>query len=198
VRRPQKPFTVEVKRGGRKSPPGAKAPGKLSRAPTAEDVFKAKPALANQPTKEESAAKADAKKPAGRILMSLLPEPAPEPVVADAPAPKRRGRPPGSANVKKAYGYRRRSLRDSGDAPSVTPVEIAPQAPQPAPGIRRAETGVSRSAALALRQDAPDDARRAKKTALKAARLNHEQRAEVVTHLARGDRWKRRLQKILW
>jgi hypothetical protein len=176
VGRSQKPFTVEVKRGrkGAPSPQPAVAPKPLKTREPAAAVIERQPVAPPSPPR--------------RILDAIEPPPAP---VAAAelqsansnPDKPRRGRPPKSATA------------------------VAPRKPgrprrDPA---RETRIFVEKAAVIAASAEAPIVAppalapvHREAKTTSKHGHVSHIARAEAATSLPRGERWKRRVPKVLW
>ncbi len=100
MKRELKPFVVEVKRGKRRSPFGARV--EMLNAKPSEASRRADLALFAASSSEPVLSKSLATEALGRILPSLI-EVTPEPdVVRDEIAPRRRGRKPGSKNKPKA------------------------------------------------------------------------------------------------
>jgi len=232
VRRPQKPFTVEVKRAGR-TPLSAPPPVKPKpRELTVDDVFKPRSAAADEVFKQRDPAPS---KPTGRILDTLTPEPVVEPqpeflelpeVEPEAPVERRM-----KAAAKAAPQLRRTSTSvveavetaalpvkaRRGRPPKVIaskdlaatdlsePVRIIAADEEPAlpavvvAAVEPALAPVDFPYLAPLRgQAAPLSERGARKAALHPGRLTHSIRAETAENLPRGERWKRRLPKVLW
>jgi hypothetical protein len=190
VRRPQKPFAVEVKRG--KKSVASVFPAIKSKQPAtaafalAEAKFAA--GLEQKPELEQA-------RPQRRILESIAPAPvAPSVIAVISEAPlaeealadlpkRRRGRPPKLAGAKP----------DAARAPRREPVFFKPAARQ-----------VLRAADQPVALVAPPREAKASATPGNGHGLNghghvtHEARAEQAGELRRGDRWKRRLPKVLW
>lgn len=178
LRRPLKPFAVEVRRGKKNAAQGASA-FPLKAPPPAPTV--AAPILATP-------VKAEAAKPPRRILEAIEPTPAPEPVLAepaaeiwaepsapDASSPK--------TSLPKAAALKPRRIREA------NVVRIA------APERRRpvdvfVEPVAERAAEIVVPVFARPSEK--KKTTFHAARV------EESASLKRGERWKRRLPKVLW
>jgi hypothetical protein len=192
VRRPQKPFTVEVKKvrkGGFARFLGAGP--QWSESDLAEEAPKDQPApLQSAPPRAEPA-------PPRRILEAIAPasdavaadEPgsdaarvtSPEPAGETETKPRRRGRPPKIVTV--AGGP------ESVAAPKVRAVP-APRKKSPAmksrPAIELVTPVVAAPAPAPISAPEPN------------ARVAQSNRAEAASNLPRGERWKRRLPKVLW
>ena len=101
MKRDLKPFVVEVKRGKRR--PSFLGQFEDKTTTMNEATRRAELALFTAPPGDTAAAQMKAQESAGRILPSLIePEPADE-IVLDDPAPRRRGRKPGSKNKPKLH-----------------------------------------------------------------------------------------------
>jgi hypothetical protein len=186
VRRPQKPFTVEVKKvrkGGFARFLGAGP--QWSESDLAEDAPKDQPSPQAAPPRAEPA-------PPRRILEAIepvsesapAPEGSPEPVGEIETKPRRRGRPPKvvaiaadeqpavAPKVRAARAPRKKShaIEISPEIELVRPVVATPPAPVFAPAS----------------------------TPEPSVRVAQANRAEAAGSLPRGERWKRRLPKVLW
>jgi hypothetical protein len=203
VGRPQKPFTVEVRRGrkGAASPHQAAAPKPLK--------TKERPAAAvaeRQPV-------APAPQPAPRRILDAI-EPLPTPVEVEIEeahlAKPRRGRPPKSANAatpRKPGRPRRNPVRDtaiavetavlSSGTTTVAAVASAETATGAAPA---AQTSWKHATKTELRAQAPSANGRASNPVQTSTHghVSHVDRAEAAAGLPRGERWKRRVPKVLW
>jgi len=193
---------------------------KKQRELTVDDVFKPKAAVAASDVAKE---RDHSPKPTGRILDTLPPEPVFEPQAAllqpDAPEPAVEARvaPKAKAATKVAPQAKRASTIVSGPneaAPvkarrgrppkdrSAVPVVSSPAQTLAAP-VRPTVTAAHPAPAAFVYPDpgqiiAPSSERGVKKAALHAGRLTHGIRAEIASFLPRGERWKRRLPKVLW
>ncbi len=228
--RPQKPFTVEVKRGRR----GALA---------------TRPVVASKPTKPLGAKlaplpeprPAPAAPPSPRRILDAI-EPAIKTSVveaaatvgeaagiedASAPLKRRRGRPPKAASVPQAAsspassrvargGARVRKEPMASAAVAVMPVAAIPVATMPVAATPLAATPLAATTAAPPREaravhangripavegSAAQGAKtQGAKTQARAAsgRITHGDRVEAATSLPRGERWKRRVPKVLW
>ena len=179
--RSQKPFVVEVKRGRKGAASGRSIvlPKSLEAAPGARAEARVRPP---EPPK-------DAVKPPRRILDAIEPVPAPAQVLESAvlelaavavdPLNRRRGRPAKTARVPAQESER----------PVVARKEEAPIARR----VRR--EFVFKPENIVVLAAPPRDV----KIALRAhGHVTHVERAEVADSLPRGERWKRRLPKVLW
>ena len=184
--RSQKPFVVEVKRGRKGAASGRSIvlPKSLEAAPGARAEARVRPP---EPPK-------DAVKPPRRILDAIEPVPAPAQVLESAvlesavletaavavdPLKRRRGRPAKTARVPAQESER----------PVVARKEEAPIARR----VRR--EFVFKPENIVVLAAPPRDV----KIALRAhGHVTHVERAEVADSLPRGERWKRRLPKVLW
>ncbi len=185
--RPQKPFVVEVKRGRRG---GVSAlPTTMLKEPAPEAIAERRPAPPREPPK-----------PQRRILDAIEPAPAPqlvsEPVSTVAvglvdPPKRRRGRPPKAAaapapETKRPVVARRvkapvvpvarREFLPVPDRHTAASVMVAP----------RVETK------KVIRVDGNANGH------MTHGHMTHGDRLEAATALPRGERWKRRLPKVLW
>jgi hypothetical protein len=182
VRRTLKPFSVEVKRG-------------RNSAASAAPVFFSK--LARQPAapveKRPAMAAPEPAKPQRRILEAIVTESAPAPeAVTEAPVTRnsllaesvkpRRGRPPkveARKDTATIYTFARREV--VAVAKAVAPVAATPR----------------KSKHAVVAQDAPVE--HSAPVELSAhGHVNHAERVEKATSLPPGERWKRRLPKVLW
>ena len=185
MRRPQKPFSVEVKRGRK---------GAASGAPTF--ISKPEPHVVPTAEKRQATPPPEPAKPQRRILEAIEPERAAAPAAAEAPVTRaslfaesvkpRRGRPPKVALVpapvaerpkvaarnepSAVYSYVRREV-----FAVVEPVVHAGATPHKA----------KHAAALVGQTE-------------HVGHVTHAARVEAATSLPRGERWKRRLPKVLW
>jgi hypothetical protein len=220
VRRPQKPFTVEVKKvrkGGfarflgagpqwnesdlveeapKEQPaPSRAAPPRAEPAPPPRRILEAIEPLSGSSPADEAAAGAD---------NSL------EPVGETEAKPRRRGRPPKAAPIADGDETAAvvRKVR-AAPAPSKKPSAPAPREKSraPAPSKKpRAPTANKKSRAtesgqieIALPIAAPPVPVSAPASAPEpTARVAQSHRAEAANGLPRGERWKRRLPKVLW
>lgn len=103
MKRGKRPFTVEVRRSGSKRPVLPEADtGGMSLDP--EVLRRAEEALGQTRDEIQPSGQTETLRPKGRILPNLT-EPPPEvPMAEEIPAPRRRGRPPGSKNKPKLPG----------------------------------------------------------------------------------------------
>jgi hypothetical protein len=145
-------------------------------------------------------------KPQRRILEAIVTEPAPAPeAVTEAPVTRnsllaesvkpRRGRPPKAAFVEEPVSERPKleARKDSATIYTFTRREVVAVAKPVAPVA--ATPRKSKHAVVA--QDAP--AEHSAPVELSAhGHVNHAERVEKATSLPRGERWKRRLPKVLW
>ena len=133
MKRDLKPFVVEVKRGKRR--PSFLGQFEDKTTTMNEATRRAELALFTAPPGDPAAAQARGQESAGRILPSLIePEPVDD-IVLDDPAPRRRGRKPGSKNKPKLH--QAAGAEDTGRTAARRP------APNPATAIASwlAETG---------------------------------------------------------
>jgi hypothetical protein len=162
MRRPVKPFSVEVRRSGRRAPQPfiapreVQTPHKIEEAPQPDYFTPAGPATPEPPASEQS--------PPRRVLQDLN-EPRHDPLAARLQELEtrlaRRGRPRGSKN-KITRTRTAADLREFFDAPEAPPAPVV-------------------------------------FVAVPFRRRPIEQRfAWIKKKLGRGERWKRRLPKILW
>lgn len=186
MRRPLKPFSVEVKRGRNGSASGAPAILSKLERPAAPAVEK-RPAT---PPPEPA-------KPQRRILEAIVIEPDPGPAAAEAPvtlaslfaepAKPRRGRPPKVARVQ-APVAERPILVARNESPAIT-------------YARREVAAVAEPVARAKRAAGAPSARGGNSAPAEFSahgHVDHAERVEEATGLPRGERWKRRLPKVLW
>jgi hypothetical protein len=194
VRRPQKPFTVEVKKvrkGGFARFLGAGP--QWSETDLAEDAPKEQPTPQAAPPRAEPAPPRAEPAPPRRILEAIepvsesapAPEGSPEPVGEIEAKPRRRGRPPKvvaiaadeeiavAPKVRAVRAPRKKShaIESSPEIELVRPV-AAPPAPAP----------------IFAPASSPEP----------SVRVAQANRAEAASSLPRGERWKRRLPKVLW
>jgi hypothetical protein len=190
VRRPLKPFSVEVKRG--RNGAASATPAFLSKLER-----HAVPAVEKRP----AAPRPDAAKPQRRILEAIVTEPAPEPVVAEALAAPvsvfaesvkpRRGRPPKVERVQ---------------APVIERPKLAPRSEAVVyPFARREIVAVAEpvnyvAATHKVKHAVGGSSAQANASSEFSTHghVNHAARVEEATGLPRGERWKRRLPKVLW
>lgn len=188
MRRTLKPFSVEVKRG-------------RNSAASAAPVFFSKLERHPAPVEKRPAmAPPEPAKPQRRILEAIVMEPAPAPAaVTEAPVTHdslliesvkpRRGRPPKVALVEEPVAERPKveARKDTATIYTFARREVVAVAKPIAPVV--ATPRKSKHAFVA--QDAPVE--------LSAhGHVNHAERVEKATSLPRGERWKRRLPKVLW
>jgi hypothetical protein len=244
VGRPQKPFTVEVRRG-------RKAAAAPQQAVTPKPVKTKEPAAAAVAERQPVASPPP---PPRRILDAIEPDPAPAEAhveVVEALDKPRRGRPPkaetavatrkpGRPRREQTQEPRRESAQDLRSEPAQEAVDLfGTAAPVPEtvvarrkPGRPRRESAVSietkaqtRETAVAprkpgrpRREPAPEIifieraapastppvfVKNVAKPFLRAepsthGHVSHFARAEAATNLPRGERWKRRVPKVLW
>jgi hypothetical protein len=179
VRRPHKPFAVEVKRG-KKSPSRAAVSPALA-FKQAEPSAAVRPPLKARP----AASTPERAKPERRILEAIVEPPTidvAEPVVAPpvvAPRKRRVGRPPKAPRLVEPKVDRVSPPRDE---------EFLVYSHAPREAFFLAES--------------PDlvvtPRRGAKKSPSEAVHVPHGARGEASAGLPRGERWKRRLPKVLW
>lgn len=212
MRRPQKPFSVEVKRARK---------GAVSGTP----VFTAKPALLDVPKAESPIlAPPEREKPRRRILEAI--EPDLPPAVVDEPhfreaaiagaspqaesSKPRRGRPRKIALAPDASPVRANPVRAKSPTRTKSPARVNAST-RAKSGARMESSAVfapTRRESFAIAESAfvapaPREANGA--IASKPARPNnhvghvtHAGRVEAASGLPRGERWKRRLPKVLW
>lgn len=190
MRRPQKPFTVEVKRvrkGAFAKQLGVETP--KTEVPALKEA--SKPPLAAAGLQPDSG-------PTRRILEAIEPPPAsPMDVVANATPRRPRGRPPKTVQnvppkaTKVVAGAKTRAARSEADVNAgptprriVSPAEVSVVYLTP-PLAPARENGASTGASLGASTGA-------------SAGVSHGGRAEAASNLPRGERWKRRLPKVLW
>jgi hypothetical protein len=189
VRRPQKTFVVEVKRARK----GAVA--KILGAETHKIEADPSPGKSNEPLAPELEAPPAEAAPPRRILEAITPPPAPEisdpapelshptPVVTK-PTPRRpRGRPPKSAGATSLP-----TIAAASPAVAKAPRPEAKNRPLAAPRKRLAAAEVVPALPARLPTSAPGP----------TPHVTHGDRVEAATSLPRGERWKRRLPKVLW
>lgn len=177
MRRPQKTFTVEVKRGRKNAPTkilGGETP-KIDAA-AAREPFKPNPPPAAVVLESQPA-------PPRRILEAIEPPPpslfatAPDAATIDSVVAtttiRRRGRPPKPAN----------SVGEGETSRVEAAVKAKPRS-RPLQKVPPVEGAVVVAAAPAK--------------VAQQARVSHGDRAEAAGNLPRGERWKRRLPKVLW
>lgn len=198
MRRPQKPFSVEVKRARKGAASGA--PVFISK-PTPLDTLKAESPIVAPPERE---------KPRRRILEAIEPD---LPLPIDNETGDLDGASPRAESLKPRRG-RPRKIAGAPEAPAArgkSSVRVK-SAVRVKSGARSDNSNVF----AATRRDAfvsieptpvyvapnPQEANRA---APKPARpnnhvghVNHAGRVEAASDLPRGERWKRRLPKVLW
>jgi hypothetical protein len=182
VGRPQKPFTVEVRRG-RKGAPSSPVPA-LAPKPSKkrEPVAKAAVEHEHQPV-------AAPPPPPRRILAAIEQPPAPPPVLVEPQIAKpRRGRPPKS-EIAVAPRKPGRPRRDPPRQIFIEPeAAAAPVGPPPVSLAAPRETNIVHLVAQGSADRVPS----------KHGHISHVDRAEAATCLPRGERWKRRVPKVLW
>ncbi len=181
VGRPQKPFVVEVKRGRR---------GGVATLPTAMP----KPSEPAEAAAERRITPPrEPPKPHRRILDAIEPEPAPvsqlasepvEPVAAD-PLKRKRGRPPKAAGAP-AQATKRPAVARREQAP-VVPVARRDFLPVPIVHVAPSPEGKT-----PVRIDSHANGH------MTHGHMTHGDRMEAATALPRGERWKRRLPRVLW
>lgn len=185
--RPQKPFVVEVKRGRR---------GGVATLPTAMP----KP---SEPAPEAAAERRlapprEPPKPHRRILDAIEPEPAPvsqlasEPAdtVAADPLKRKRGRPPKAAGVP-TQATKRPAVARRAQAPVVPVVR---RDFQPVPDVHVAPLPEAKTT---VRANGHADGH-ADGHMMTHGHMTHGDRMEAANALPRGERWKRRLPRVLW
>jgi hypothetical protein len=205
VGRPQKPFVVEVKRGRK-----GVASGRSNVLPKSLAGLSDAKVEARKPARPPATLK-EAAKPPRRILDALDQELAPmlDPAVEVAatvavdPPKRRRGRPVKAAHVPAVETERQVVVRK----PVVLPKPVSvrkPVAVQKPVAVRKEEAPVARRArheflyapenivVLAAPLREPKAAPRAH------GHVTHGDRVEEAGALPRGERWKRRLPKVLW
>jgi hypothetical protein len=214
VRRPQKPFTVEVKKvrkGGFARFLGAGP--QWNESDLVEEAPKEQPAPAPS---RAAPPRAEPAPPPRRILEAIEPlsgsSPADEaavgadnslePVGETEAKPRRRGRPPKAAPIADGDETAAvvRKVR-AAPAPSKKPRAPAPSKKPRAPTAnkksRATESGLQIEIALPIA--APPAPVSAPASAPEpTARVAQSHRAEAANGLPRGERWKRRLPKVLW
>jgi hypothetical protein len=188
VGRPQKPFVVEVKRGRRGAVSGLPTAMLKLPEPAPEAAAERRPAPPREPPK-----------PQRRILDAIEPAPAPvvlepglEPVeaVASDPLKRRRGRPPKAAGVP-AQASKRPAAERREQKPVVA---VARREFLPVPVAHAAPTG---EAKIIVRANG-HVAGHVTQGHMTHGHVTHVERVEAATALPRGERWKRRLPKVLW
>jgi hypothetical protein len=194
VRRPQKPFSVEVKRG--RNGAASAAPAFFSKL-----VRHAVPAVEKRPATPSP----EPAKPQRRILEAIEMEPAPAPAAEEAPVSRaslfaesvrpRRGRPPKAARVEEPEAERPKLVarNDSATIYTFTRREVVavaePVVPVAATASKTKRAVVAQSAPIGNSASVELSAH---------GHVNHAERVEEATSLPRGERWKRRLPKVLW
>lgn len=194
MKRGKRPFTVEVRRSGAKRA-GFPEPDNSGMSLDPEVLRRAEEALGQGREEIQSADSSESDRPRGRILPNLT-EPPPEvPMAEEIPAPRRRGRPPGSKNKAKAPGAQPQlagAPKRRGRPPKIRPEPVdrpawftppAPQSPAaPARGFAADQQETSVTAEL-------------------VALPRKERRMSTIlgrwvygTVPTRGERWKRRLR----
>jgi len=191
MKRPIKPFVVEVRKGQKKGdepvqtsqPKPAPKPG--PRNASGDDALRRAQAMLFSPSPAPSPAPAEVTPPGrtGRILASLD-EPTP-PVVADAPA-RKRGRPPGSLNKPKSEAKAPAGAPKRRGRPPKNP-------PQPLRQIDPVPAQAPTNPAFEPRAAGPAPARLPRKLQ-QLIGLETDQLAEQVARIPAGERWKRRLR----
>jgi hypothetical protein len=192
VRRPQKPFSVEVKRG--RNGAASAAPAFFSKL-----VRQAVPVVEKRPATPAP----ELAKPPRRILEAIEMEPAPATAVEEAPVSRaslfaesikpRRGRPPKVAPVEEPV-VERPKLVARNDSATIytfarreTVAVSAPVAPVAATPSKTKHAVVAQAAPTGTLAEPSAH-----------GHVNHAERVEEATSLPRGERWKRRLPKVLW
>jgi hypothetical protein len=220
VRRPQKPFTVEVKKvrkGGFARFLGSGP--QWNESDLAEEAPKEQPAPSRAtPPRAEPAP------PPRRILEAIEPlsgsvpddkaaeasETSLEPVGQIEAKPRRRGRPPKAAPIadgaetavaRKVRAAPAPRKKRSAPAPSKKPSAPAPNKKSRAPAqnkkSRATESGPQIEIALPIAAP-PAPVSTPALAPAPAARVAQSHRVEAASGLPRGERWKRRLPKVLW
>jgi hypothetical protein len=208
VARSQKPFVVEVKRGRRGV---VVAPFTVvPKAPDAALKTAAEASFAPPP---------EPPKPPRRILDAIEPEPVVlavpevEPFAADPPK-RRRGRPPKVPGTPPSPRKQEPAIAEREETPilvahrefpTVAAVRVAPlrqpkvifrpQSPNHGQGGGRAAQAHAAQPDLA---QPPVTNGQAKLASVPHGHPAHDGRVEAATSLPRGERWKRRLPKVLW
>ena len=187
MRRDKRPFTVEVRRGGNKTPAAPKTKSRPAAKKIQPPVEMAPPTAAELPPPA-----LEANKPVGRILPSLV-EPEPVELMAEPDLPRRRGRPPGSKNKPKpgressglpiAAKRRGRPPKVRVSAPTVYEWAASANEPEIVAPVRQAEPVVR---AIAEPRQAPHERRVSKILA----------RYVFGTMAKPGERWKRSRRAI--
>ncbi len=201
--RPQKPFTVEVRRGrkGASSPRPAVVPKRLRAQ---------EPAVAAAVERQFVAPPAAPPPAPRRILDAIEPIPVQEPtevakaIVAESDLGKpRRGRPPKSttAVAPRKPGRPRLDPSRQTKAPEAK-VLFAAEAEAEAEAVQ-APVAPSPAVLSPVAQAAPREASSVRAHGLAHSpsthgHVSHVDRAEAATSLPRGERWKRRVPKVLW
>jgi hypothetical protein len=208
VARSQKPFVVEVKRGRRG---GVAAPFTVvPKSPDSALKTLAEASFAPPP---------EPPKPPRRILDAIEPEPvvlaAPEeaPVAAD-PLKRRRGRPPKVAGAPPSPRKQRPAVAERDEAPILA-------ARREFPPVAAGRVAPLRKPKVVFRPQIPNHGQggghvaqppvtqspvtvghvtlgQATRDSVPHGHLTHDGRVEAATGLPRGERWKRRLPKVLW
>jgi hypothetical protein len=192
VRRPQKPFSVEVKRG--RNGAASAAPAFFSKL-----VQHVIPVVEKRPATHPP----EPAKPQRRILEAIEIEAAPAPAAEEAPiagasmfaksVKPRRGRPPKVAEEPVAERPKLVARNDSATIYTFTRREVVavaePVITVAPPGSKTKYAVVARGAPIVNSAPAEPSAH---------GYVNHAERVEEATNLPRGERWKRRLPKVLW
>ena len=202
--RSQKPFVVEVKRGRRGA---AAAPFTV--------VPKAPDAALRTAAESSFAPPPEPPKPPRRILDAIEPEPvvraAPEeePVAAD-PLRRRRGRPPKVPGTPPTPRKPRPAVVEREEAPALAAArrEFPPAVAESVAPLRQAKKVIFRpqgpnhgqNGGRAVQLDLALSVPVAQATLAGGPHGNqtHDGRVEAAISLPRGERWKRRLPKVLW
>ncbi|WP_294537994.1 hypothetical protein [uncultured Rhodoblastus sp.] len=195
--RSQKPFVVEVKRGRR----GASAASLtvVPKSPEAAPKTVAEPARPPEPPK-----------PKRRILDAIELEPvvleaAEAERVAPDPVKRRRGRPPKLPGAPPSPRKQRPAVVRREEAPVVAPARreyLSIAADRAAPS-RESKTARRLQGQSLAKNSAPAPMPFASPPIVAQGQathghLSHGDRVEAATGLPRGERWKRRLPKVLW
>ena len=189
MRRPQRPFAVEVKRG-KKSAASAFPVIKAKQTEPEAQPLAVMLAEAKFSTRQEQRPELERARPQRRILESIAPAPvAPSVIAASVIAVV--GEAPLADEVLANLPKRRRgrpAKTEGARLPRREPVLFKP-APREALRVVKPEV----ASAAPLRQVKPPATASAGH-----GHVTHEARAEQAGDLRRGDRWKRRLPKVLW
>lgn len=187
MKRPIKPFVVEVRKGAK-----AKAPAQT------KTVLQENKAIAHQLAERKlfstTPAKATGQKPAGRILQSLE-TPAPAPLLLEEPA-RRRGRPPGSRNKPKAEAASPAIPRKRGRPRKIPEGQVrhVPVTPDLASAVLARLSDPPPAPGESVLGSAPAPAPVPKAFAALDQLLAAAQSGEPLQRERAGERWKRRLR----